>query len=197
MIHETHWERLATLAPEEVCRRSGADHDPATGCYTLPLLDRRVQIDPAGCSVAWCDGDSTTAGHDVTLLSVVYLMEAKEIAPAGEWVTAESLPSGSFFFRGLHVIPTAEVADRFGDDRDGFIEAGRRLGGASIEGGDACIQIQVLPRIALRLVLWLGDEDFPAQATMLFDGGVHEHMPLDALLLLAKHVARALVQAAG
>jgi hypothetical protein len=31
---------------------------------------------------------------------------------------------------------------------------------------------------------------------MLFDSGVYEHMPLDALILMAKHLTRALVQAA-
>ena len=199
MIHETHWERLASLAPDDVCHRTGAQYDPASGCYALPLLERHVLVDPAGRTVRWRDERHQAdrePGHDVTLVVVVHLIEVREMPPAGEWVTAESLRTGVFFFRGLHAIPTAKVADRFGHDRDGFLRAGSKLGGKPVGWGDACVQIQVLPRIAVRLVLWLGDEEVPTRVTMLFDRLVDEHLPLDVLYTMARHVARALLQAA-
>ena len=200
MIHEAHWKRLSSLAPDDVCRRSGAQYDPASGHYILTLLDRQVSVDPAERTVRW-GGEPRQAdqepGYNVALLAVVYLIEAKDMHPAGEWATAESLPAGTFFFRGLHVIPTAELASRFGDDRDGFLNAGGRLGGRSVEWGDACVQIQVLPRIAVRLVLWQGDDEFPARVTMLFDRLVDQHVPLDVLHSMARHVTSAMLQTAS
>ncbi|MBI4282475.1 MAG: DUF3786 domain-containing protein [Chloroflexi bacterium] len=198
MIHETHWERLASLMPDEVCRRTGARYDLARGCYTLPLLDRHVRVDPREHTVQWCNEAPQTGGepgYNVVLLVTVYLIEGKETPPAGEWVTDESLPTGAFFFRGFHTIPTAEVVARFGHDRDMFFRAGSKLGGKPVNWGDACIEVQVLPRIAVRLVLWLGDEEFPSRLTMLFDRRVDEHLPLDTLLSMARHVTSALVRA--
>lgn len=198
-IHETHWEHLASLMPAEVCRRTGALYDPARGCYTLPLLERHVQVDPNERTVQWCNEAPQTGGepgYNVVLLVTVYLIEGKETPPADEWVTAESLPAGAFFFRGFHTIPTAEAVARFGHDREMFLEAGSKLGGKPADWGDACIEIQVLPRIAVRLVLWLGDDEFPARLTMLFDRRVDEHLPLDALLIMARHVIASLVRAA-
>jgi len=197
VIHETHWERLTALSPDDVCRQTGAQYDPATGCYTLPLLERHVLVDPAQRTVRWRDERHQAdrePGHDVTLVAVVYLIEAKEMRPAGEWVTAESLPAGIFFFRGLHAIPTAKVAGMFGQDQDGFLAAGGRLGGKPVEWGDACVQVQVLPRIAVRLVLWLGDEEFSGRVTMLFDRLVDEQLPLDVLLTMAQYVTSALLR---
>lgn len=191
---------MASLPPEDVCRRSGAKYEAATGRYLLPLLDRQVVVDPTRHSVSWCDQRHESErgpGHDVTLLSVVYLIEAKEMHPAGEWVTPQSLPSGDFFFRGLHEIPTAELERRFGDDPEGFLEAGRRLGGKETEGGDACIQLQVLPRIAVRLVLWLGDEEFPSRVTFLFDKLADQHLPLDVLLCVGRYVTSSLLRVVG
>ncbi|MDP6402891.1 MAG: hypothetical protein QF467_05020 [SAR202 cluster bacterium] len=46
MIHESHWERLASLAPGDVSHRTGARHDPDSSRYELPLLNRRVLVDP-------------------------------------------------------------------------------------------------------------------------------------------------------
>ena len=199
MVHEAHWERLASLVPDDVCRRSDARYDPASLRYTLQLLNRRVQVDTAGRTVRWrdeCRQEDREPGYDVALIAVVYLIEAKEIRPAGEWVTAESLRAGAFFFRGPHAVPTAEVAGRFGHDPDAFRRAGNRLGGKPVEWGDACIQVQVLPRIAVRLVLWLGDEEFPARVTMLFDRLVDDHLPLDVLHGMTRHVTSSLLQTA-
>ena len=199
MVHEAHWQRLASLAPGDVCRRSGARYAAASGSYFLPLLDRHVEVDPATRTVRWCDEcrrPDRGPGYNVSLVAVVYLIEAKEIHPAGEWVTAESLRAGAFFFRGPHAVPTAEVAGRFGHDPDAFRRAGNRLGGKPVEWGDACIQVQVLPRIAVRLVLWLGDEEFPARVTMLFDRLVDDHLPLDVLHGMTRHVTSSLLQTA-
>lgn len=199
MIHEAHWERLASLAPDDVCRRSGARYDAGSGVYALQLLDRYVLIDPTGQSVRWCDESHQARrgpGYDVALVAAVYLIEAKQINPAGEWVTAETLRSGAFFFRGPHAIPTAEVAGGFGNDRDAFLMAGEKLGGISADWGDACVQLQVLPRVAVRIVLWLGDDEFSGRATMLFDSLVDEHLPLDVLHTMARYVTLALVRAA-
>ncbi len=200
MIHPAHWERLASLSPDDVCRRTGARHDPATGCYTLLLLDRHVKVDPVEHSIQWCDQQDQAErppGQDVSLLTTVYLNEAREDHPAGDWVTEESLlPSGSFFFRGPHTLPMALIADRFDTDRAGFLVAGSRLGGTALEWGDASIQLQVLPRIAVCFVLWQGDEEFRPRVTMLFDRLVDRHIPLDVIFSMAQYVTSAILRAA-
>lgn len=198
MIDETHWERLASLSPDDVCRRAGARYDEAAGRYVLPLLDRHVLVDPAGRTVRWRDEHhqaERAPGYEVALVSVVYLIEAKEMRPAGEWVTPQSLPSGYFFFRGPHAVPTAELERTLGHDHEAFLAAGSRLGGKEVEVGDACVQLQALPRIAVRLVLWLGDEEFPSRVTFLFDRLADRHLPLDALYCVGRHVTSSLLRA--
>ena len=200
MLHDSHWERLASLEPDDVCRRAGAQHDPVTGCYLVPLLNRRVRVDPAARSVAW-DGDvgadERPPGFTVALVSVVYLVGAKEIRPSGEWVTGESLPAGTFFFRGPHAMPTEELALRYGKDREGLLAAGARLGGTVGDMGDACVELWGLPRVPLRVVLWEGDDEFPSRVTMLVDRTADSQLALDALLSLAQYVASTLVREGG
>ena len=200
MLHDSQWERLAGMAPDDVCRRAGVEYDAAAGCYWVRLLNRRVLVNPAARRLDWGDGateEERPPGFHVALVAVVYLLEAKEAPLAGEWVTGEMLPAGTFFFRGLHAIPTAEVARRFGEDVDGFRGAAARLGGKVVEGGDVCVELEALPRVPLRVVLWEGDEEFAARVTMLFDRTAGVHLPLDALLSLAQHVVSALVREGG
>ena len=196
MLHDSQWERLGSFAPDDVCRRAGVEYDGGAGCYLVPLLNRRVRVSPAARSVEWDDEGGEAGrppGFMVALVAVVYLLEAKELPPAGEWVTGEMLPAGAFFFRGLHAIPTAEVARRFEDEPGELPAAGGRLGGKVVDVGDACVELEALPRVPVRVVLWVGDDEFPSRATMLFDRLAGEHLPLDALLSLAEYVASALV----
>lgn len=166
----------------------------------MPLLGRRLTIDPNRRSIQWADEGhqpSAQAPFDLALLAVVYLLEAKETLPSGEWVTPESLPAGAFFFRGPHAIPTDKVARRFGHDRGALLRAASKLGGKPVAWGDAAVELQALPRVGFRVVLWLGDDEFPARATFLFDRLVNQHLPLDVLHSLMRYLAQALVQAAN
>jgi len=194
MIHPAHWERLESLPSDDVCARSGATYDPASNAYTVPLLNERIRVSVADRTV-WRSDNVTS--FNVALLSVVYLIEARSAPQSGEWTTPEALPAGSFFFRGPHAVPTSEVAQRFARDKDLFLEAGRRLGARAVEGGDACVEIQALPRIPMRLVLWLADDEFPAQVTVLFDRRVDQQLPMDVLHGLMRHVTSELVRIAG
>jgi hypothetical protein len=36
-----------------------------------------------------------------------------------------------------------------------------------------------MPRIPLTVILWLGDEEFPSRADLLFDSSAALHVPLD------------------
>ncbi len=200
MLPEPHWERLSSSEPADVCRRALVEYEKDAGSYCVQLLDRRVLVNPAERSITWGGGaspDERPPGFLPALVSAVYLIDAKEMEDDGEWVTGESLPAGAFFFRGPHALPTAKVEERFGNDRDGFLAAGKRLGGRPVDMGDACIELQALPRVPLRLVLWVGDDEFPSKVTMLFDRNVHVHLRLDALLSTAEHVVAMLLLEGG
>ena len=74
MLHDSQWERLASMAPDEVCRRAGVEYDRETGCYHVPLLNRRVRVDPGARSVEWGDGgtaDERPPGFTVALVVVL------------------------------------------------------------------------------------------------------------------------------
>ena len=197
MIDEIHWESLAGMQPAEVCRRSMATYDGHSGCYEIPILDRRVSIDPSARTVAWSHGTQAAAetpGFNYWLVSINYLLGAKELPPAGEWVNARSLPYGEFFFRGPHELPTKAVAEAFGRDPEAFLRAGRSLGGREDVDGDASVVLPVLPRVPLKYILWRADEEFPSRVQILFDRNTPEHLRVDAILAACWLTSAALVE---
>ncbi|NIS60306.1 MAG: DUF3786 domain-containing protein, partial [Proteobacteria bacterium] len=55
----------------------------------------------------------------------------------------------------------------------------------------------VFPRIPIIYILWMGDEEFPAKAGVLFDASIGSHFTLDMIWIMVHEVSKRLVEAGG
>ena len=201
-IDPEYWEELATLDPDDVCRRSLAAYDAKQGAYCLPLLNQAYRICPLRRSIARDKGFSAEShrydkiSFSEALVLVIYLLRAKEIPLAGKQQTEKDLPGGETFFRGPHELSRQPVLERFGCDPEGFLRAGVSLSGERIDFGDAAFRFRALPRVPLDYILWVEDEEFPARVTLAFDATVAEHLPLDVIWGLVHLTTTRIVEAA-
>jgi len=60
--------------------------------------------------------------------------------------------------------------------------------------GNAAYAVQVLPRIRLAAVYWLGDEDFSSQASVLFQETAPHYLSTDGLAVLGSHLVNRILQ---
>jgi hypothetical protein len=78
--------------------------------------------------------------------------------------------------------PTDDLARSFGDRPEGLIEVARALGARDVFGpADATIELNVFPRVPLRIQLWARDDEFDAHATILLDASVKDQLPPEAV----------------
>jgi pyruvate,orthophosphate dikinase len=66
-----------------------------------------------------------------------------------------------------------------------FREAATALGGQAIAAGDAGFELRVLPQVAVQLILWEGDEEFGAEANILFNPGIQGRLSPEDIAWLA------------
>ena len=80
---------------------------------------------------------------------------------------------------------TDPLLNGFASDFSGKIpeleKAAVRLGGVRIEKGDSAWEFHPIPQIALRLIFWDADEEFPAQTQVMVDSGVTDYMHYEAV----------------
>ena len=69
-----------------------------------------------------------------------------------------------------------------------------RMGGESLELGDAAYVFRALPQLPLAVVWWAGDEELSAEASVLFDATVGHYLPTDGLAILGRMLCRKLVK---
>jgi len=194
IIEPMYWDDIRALDPANVCHRAEVAFQD--GAYRIRNLGTEYLVTPGSETIV---GPEPVDGvdEDTQRVLIAYLLGAKDLPLCGRAVTGAELPSGGFFFRGLHSLPTAPLEKVFGGSPEEFRAAAVALGGLETESGaDQGFAFTLLPRIPLTCLMWFADDEFPARSTFLFDATAAEHLTLDMLLLGAIVLVRRLIDSA-
>ena len=182
---ELAWEKILSLEQDDVCRRAIATCDAAGGSFHLACFAADITVTPSARKISSRSLTGQFLLHDLKFYSRIavlyYLIGAKDIPLAGELVKPASLDGGLIFESGTHVLPTGNLAARFGSDSSAFVRRGLELGGERYDHADAAVRLHPFPRMPVYLFLWHEDEEFPARADILFDASCKQHLPTDIL----------------
>jgi hypothetical protein len=194
-VHPALWENLIQADPTEVCRRSGAQFDKATGSYLLDFLQERYrirtdsrEIDPDTGPIS--EGDPSI---DLQVIILTYLVNARDIPLADRLVAVGSLKGGKCFFQGPHSFPLDPLIEQYGRDSKAFLDRGLSVGATQENYGDVSLRFLALPRVPVVMVLWGADEEFPPRLSVVFDATVDQHLPLDAIYGLVTEICRRMI----
>ena len=179
------WELLAARDPESVQAAALVDYDPLAGTFQVPCLGHtiQVQVPERTLSSSSSRGQRMLDGYpEYAKLSILrYLAHARDRSLSGELVKPSQLPGGDFFVSGTHVLPLASLARSFDGQGPELLRRGEALGGEPFGHGDVSLKLHPFPRIPVHIILWFGDEEFSAWATLLVDSSCREHMAVDIL----------------
>lgn len=140
---------------------------------SLPELKARKMVDGSECSV-----------YDTGML-LYYLRQADGTPMAERWIGYRELPGGNFYSQAFQGYSGDRLARSYGERPDAYTSAAHHLGGMRLEGlPGLAFSFLPLPRIRLATILYPGDDEFPARASVLFDAAASHYMTTDGLALL-------------
>ncbi|MHB8945604.1 MAG: DUF3786 domain-containing protein [Bacillota bacterium] len=185
--------RYSAGAPAEMARLSGATFE-LEGCFALPFLGTAYRLKfPGGEAVP-------DLGIQARILCLHYLAgvtgadrgatpgPAQTPGPASpndHLLAFRELPGGDIYngpFTNRIVKP---LVDCFARRPEALCRAAARLGGEQVRLGDFAARVPVFPRFAVTYVLWLGDEEFPANGTVLFDASAKDYLSTEDCIVAA------------
>ena len=102
-----------------------------------------------------------------------------------QWVAYREIPGASFYFSAFVKRAIDPLKYVFGQNLAGLSKAAALLNGRPIEPGDVGFEFDVLPNIPLQLILYAADEEFPAEANILFDRTIGEILSPEDIAWLA------------
>lgn len=182
---EKAWTTLACLYPENVCNKSLATFDSSEGHYVLQSYKWVIRVSPEDRRIYCPEPDSEILlkrlGYFSRLSILSYLIGAKDIPLSGQHVKPSGITGGAAFFRGTHVLPLEKLAAHYSGNIEAFAEKGKKMGATGDRYGDASLRFFPLPRVPVSLLLWDGDDEFPARTDLLLDSTCQFHLPLDII----------------
>ena len=180
-------EDLKRANLHRLAKLSGADIELKNGAIQLRLLflgkpfvirvDEEVDVQ--------MEGSDNDVSLPAKILICHYLLNASSEADSGELITFREIPDGHFYFDAFQRRARDPFLSTFGQKSGLFHGCAQALGGKPVETGDASMIFQVLPRVAVQLVLWEGDEEFPPEASILFDSSIARRLPVEDIAVLS------------
>jgi len=184
---------LALYAPDELVRRGGLSF--REGGLDLSLLGTPYRIDLPDLVAHFVDG--TICPEELQILFLDYLVRGDGSPITGQWIGFQELPDGMFYRRAFQGYSGDQLIRDFAGNIGSFRAAATDLNGTVFEMGDAAFAFEALPRVLLAVVWWAGDDEFPANATVLFDSASSRYLPTDGLAIVGRMLCRKLAKLAG
>jgi len=128
-------------------------------------------------------------------LLMYYLTSTDGLSPAGEWVSFADLPGGRMYAQAFQGYSGNLLSRAFGMELEPFRLACLAVGGEPVDVSDAGFSFIGLPKVPVMVTYWLGDDEFPSSAKVLFDRTATHHLPIDVCAILGSMLVSKILKA--
>ena len=134
----------------------------------IPHLDREIifNIDISRFSIKDTEEEAPIW---LAILTLHYLNNADGRLPSGRLRHFREFKDGHFYEPAFNRRTRDILVSMFGNDPGLMAKAGTKLNGKPIQTGDAAVELSYFPCMPITCILWKGDEEFPPEASVLFD----------------------------
>ncbi len=142
------------------------------------------------------DGKASATAHESILAG--YILNQGRGEPSGKFVSFDSItgmvPARSSYTSTSLEARLAKYAEMYPTRfHQVIVKSGGRAGGEVGNGGQSWI-IQLLPKIPVQLIFYIGDEEFPSDARLLIDQSAVNFLEFEFLAVLATIFVEQLIE---
>ena len=183
-------EQLAKIEDtEQLCLKSDARY-LITGSQqeiAIEYLNRLYRITMPNIEILLTDSQDEVSIRDKVLI-LHYLLSAKGTPIANKLISFKELPGGGNYFRTFSKRAIEPLMEHFGEQPHGLIDTAGKLGGHKVAYGDVSVTVNAFSRAPVTIILWQGDEEFPAQGDILFDAAISDYLSTYDVTVLCESI---------
>ena len=190
-------KNLELLDPARQAARIGAQVSKAPvggASLVFEWLGRPIRVTLPGGGVANLrDGDDIPIWERIVILH--YTGSTAPLQQGTGLIGFAEVPSGAFYLDAFKRRAHAPLAASFGRDPKLLHEAGELIAATPAQFGDAAVTVQVLPKVAITAVVFGADDEFGADAKVLFEPSIVSFFCTEDIAVLGGFVAQRLSHA--
>lgn len=190
-------DKINKLDWEQISLNTNSVYEKETQSLLLKYLNReyRVQCRTGEVTLADSRDEVTTT---VKVLILHYLINAQVKPLSGNLISFKEIKGGgAIYYQTFRKRAIEPLRKTFGNNAERLYTAGEKLGGTKERYGNAAVTLRVFPLVPVTYVIWQGDEEVPANATILFDDSVTGYLPGEDIVLAASFGAYELIKNAN
>jgi hypothetical protein len=175
-LHGQTREQLAWLGAEHVDEHT----------VRIPVLDADLDVNLCTGAVTAAAGRPVRPYWRVLLLHYAALRaRPAELPPT---ISFAELPVGRTYAPVYEGRVLRRLCVRAGRDLESLNAAAARLGARAVAGDEVTFDVKVLPRIAMRLVWYAPDDEFPPSAVLLMPKNIETFFHVEDIIVLSEGI---------
>ena len=178
-----------------ICEKSGSLWDASRQTIALKYLGRDITITIP--DITFTAGESSEIPIRERILILHYLLNARGTPQTGQSVTFKELFEGPNYFRTFTQRTIKHLIADFSERPEKLLESAISYGGKKTGYGDVSVTIPAFSRVQVTLVVWRGDDEFPADGSVLYDSSVSDYLPTEDIIVLTETIVWRLVKKPG
>jgi hypothetical protein len=174
---------------EAIASRAGFKAERADR-LTIPFLDRNYHVSHPTFEFKDAQAPEAEVPLQEQVLILHYLKNCQPLL-CGIWIAYREIQGAGFYWNAFVKRAIDPLRKVFGKNVQAFRLAAAKLQATEVSGIAAGFRFNVLPYAPVQMILWEGDDEFPAEANILFDATVGDYLsPEDAAWLASLTVYR-------
>jgi len=160
----------------------------------LPYFNQSIFISSE--AITHRDGTPLTRWEQVFIFN--HMAQGGSSRPTGKWKGLVEFPNTISKIKSMKSHVEEPLKEAFKGKAQQLRDAAARLGGQDmtqeIGSADVAIYFQVLPRVPVMLMFWgaEGEDGFEAEARLLFDDTVTDHLDIESIMFLSERLQQLL-----
>jgi hypothetical protein len=112
-------------------------------------------------------------------------MSGRPLTEFSKWVAYREISGASFYYSAFVKRAIDPLKKVFGTQLKILKHTAKKLNAKTVEYGDLGLEFPILPNIAIRIIMWKGDDEFSPEANILFPNNINEMLSAEDIAWLA------------
>lgn len=183
IAYDKYWQDLKRKVPEEIATQLAVTYFSNTRQFVVKFFNLEYILDCNSETIYW-----KTDGHVPEIMASIIMLNYLAYArspqeTAKKWVSLKEIPNGGMlFYPAFHKNSIVGLIKAFGHQSKQLLVCAAALGGQPTSFGDASALFQAFPEIPLCVIVWEGDEEVRANATILFEPSIEHLLHIESVI---------------
>ena len=197
IAYDKGWDDLKKKSPEDIANTMNVSYLSDKQQFIVPYLNENYIVN-CNEQLIYNQADDTIPeiGTSILILHYITFFQTKAKL-VNKWVSLKEIPNGGMlFYPAFHKESICGLIKTFGHQPSFLLECAKKLGGQPAPFGHASVVFKMFPQIPLCVILWGGDEEIEANATILFDPSIEYVLHIESIICAGNFLAKHLIKLA-